>query len=360
MQALNPLAQANQAIAAQHGDKDAKLRAAAKQFEGVLMTQLLQALWKSVPEMQQGQGGMYQSMFQGSFADHLVEGGGIGLSDMIAKALGAEPEQGSRSALSTRHPENIAPGVANRAVTTDVPSEAPLALDTTHTGIMANVANAANSMLRQGEHWAKNGSLDANDYGTVGASETVGNHARRSVDNANGYRGYYKCNLFAFEVARRAGLTVPEDASTGSVLLSSSNRLTQDASDGSLESGWAKVATGASPAAMQDALHAGEAAFLLVGSGRGEKHGHMAVIEKPSSIERDDNGQIKSISFEGWEAQPDGAKHLTQRTWNRFGEKGAPGDRNGLERIEIIQLARKPLETHAQTNADTDAPVAKK
>jgi hypothetical protein len=125
--------------------------------------------------------------------------------------------------------------------------------------------------------------------------------------------------------------------------------MTQDASDGSLETGWATVATGASPAVMQDALRAGEAAYLLVGSGRGDRHGHMAVIEKPSAIDYDEAGQIKSISFEGWEAQPDGAKHLAQRTWNRFGEKGGAGDRNGLERIEIIQLSRKSAKPHANT-----------
>ena len=348
MEALNPLAQANSMIQAQHGDKDAKLRAAAKQFEGVLMTQLLQVLWKTTPEMAKGQGNMYQSMFQGEFANHLVEGGGIGLSDMIANALGAGPEKG---AGTTRHSQGARLGTLGVG-----------AANSSRSGknVMSDVTAAANSMLRNGsDHWAKDGTLEADDYGTVGASEVAGETARRSVDNANGYRGYYKCNLFAFEVARRAGLAVPEDSRTGTVQLSSSNRLTQDASDGSLESGWARVATGASPAVMQDALRAGEAAFLLVGSGRGEKHGHMAVIEQPRSIDYDDDGQIKSISFEGWEAQPDGAKHLTQRTWNRFGEKGAPGDRNGLERIEIIQLARKPSETQGQPPADRDTPVAK-
>jgi Rod binding domain-containing protein len=347
MVALNPLAQANVAIKQHNGDKNEKLVSAAKQFEGVLMSQLLDALWKTTPELSKGQGGMYQSMFQSSFADHLVEGGGIGLSDMIAKALGAEPESGSRGAGKTRHSQDLPPALAHAL-------SASSSYDPSH--VMTSVASAANDMLRKGaEHWAKDGSLSAEDFGTVGASALAGEHARRSVDNANGYRGYYKCNLFAFEVARRAGLSVPEDARTGSLLLSSSNRLTQDASDGSLEAGWAKVATGASPAAMQDALRAGEAAFLLVGSGRGEKHGHMAVIEKPHAIDYDDNGQIKSISFEGWEAQPDGAKHLTQRVWNRFGEKGASGDRNGLERIEIIRLARKPMEPHA----DTDTPLQK-
>ena len=343
MVALNPLAQANVAIQQQHGDKNEKLLSAAKQFEGVLMTQLLEVLWKTTPELQKGQGGMYQSMFQAEFAQHLVEGGGIGLSDMIAKALGAEPEPGTRGALSTRHVQGAS------------------AIGPLHVGaqgnVMADVARAAKGMVeKSGEHWAKAGALTAEDYGTVGASQPAGEHARRTVENANGYRGYYKCNLFALEVARRAGLAVPEDARTGTLLLSSSNRLTQDASDGSLESGWAKVATGASPAVMQDALRAGEAAFLLVGSGRGDRHGHMAVIEQPHSIDYDESGQIRSITFEGWEAQTDGAKHLTQRTWNRFGEKSARGDRNNLEHIEIIQLARKHAQPHDNTETQRRTP----
>ena len=350
MTALNPLAQANVAIQQQNSDKNQKLRSAAKQFEGVLMTQLLEVLWKTTPELQKGAGSMYQSMFQGEFAQHLVAGGGIGLADMIAKSLGVEPEPGERGALSMRH-------VNEKLATLLPPTSTLTASEGKHTGVMVDVARAAKGMVeKSGDHWAKKGSLTPEDYGTLGASELAGERARRSVENANGYQGYYTCNLFAFEVARRAGLAVPEDARTGTLQLSSSNRLTQDASDGSLESGWAKVATGASPAVMQDALHAGEAAFLLVGSGRGDRHGHMAVIEQPHSIDYDESGQIRSISFEGWEAQPDGAKHLTQRTWNRFGEKGGPSDRNNLERIEIIQLAPKVAQPHANTEPQRQIP----
>lgn len=355
MVALNPLAQANAAIQQQNSDRNGKLRSAAKQFEGVLMTQLLEVLWKTTPELKKGPGSMYQSMFQGEFAQHLVSGGGIGLSDMIVKALGVEPEPGEQSTLTTL--ATLATRHAGGKLNTLLPPTSPLTVpDGKHTGVMVDVARAAKGMVdKSADHWAKNGSLTPDDYGTQGANEVAGESARRSVENANGYRGYYKCNLFAFEVARRAGLAVPEDA-RGTLQLSSSNRLTQDASDGSLESGWAKVATGASPAVMQDALLAGEAAFLLVGSGRGDRHGHMAVIEQPHSIDYDEAGQIRSISFEGWEAQRDGAKHLTQRTWNRFGEKGGPGDRNNLERIEIIQLAPKSAQPHANTETQGQNP----
>jgi len=82
----------------------------------------------------------------------------------------------------------------------------------------------------------------------------------------------------------------------------------------------------------------------------------MAVVERPQSIDYDESGQIKRISFQGWEAQPDGAKHLAQRTWNRVGEKGARGDRNGLERIEIIQLTRKEAGPHGNTKTPLQIP----
>lgn len=321
MTVVNPLTQLNAAIQHNAHDKDAKVRAAARQFEGVLLTQLLQALWKTSPQLAKGPGAMYQSMFQGSFAEHLAEGGGIGLADMISRSLGAKADP--------------APGMS-RHVASLIGPHAPRANAPQPQGsVMNSVSAAAGGMLAGGgSQWARSGQLSAEDLGTVNASAAAGASARRTLTHANGYQGYYKCNLFAFELARRAGLEVPKE-------IPSSNRLAQDASDGSIDSGWAKVATGASPAAMQDALRAGEAAFLLVGHGHGERHGHMAVMEQPRSVSYDDEGRVRSITFDGWEAQPNGAKHLTTRTWNRTGEKGANGDRNGLDRIEIIQLNRK-------------------
>ncbi|HKU40091.1 MAG TPA: hypothetical protein VJR89_18155 [Polyangiales bacterium] len=300
---------------APQGDRNEQLQKVAKQFESVLVGQLLEVLWKTTPTLGGaggGQAGMYQQMFQGAFADHLVSGGGIGLSSLIAKGLGVQ--SGAEAPLPLHVP-------------------APLAAAGAGAGMLGDMQRAAADML-QGDaaaRWAKDGKLESSDL--PGLVAAPGGEARSSVAGANGYQGYYKCNLFAFEMARRAGMQVPES-------IQSSNRITQDASDGSLDAGWAKVATGTSPAAMQDALRAGEAAFLLVGGGQGERHGHMAVIERPKSIDYDAEGQVQRIVFDGWEAQPDGAKHLKERAWNRMGNAGGPGDRNGLTRIEIIQLSR--------------------
>jgi hypothetical protein len=211
------------------------------------------------------------------------------------------------------------------------------------TGALLDVQQAATSMLADGgaARWAKEGKLTEQDLSSdLITDAAAGGAARFSVRDANGYQGYYKCNLFALEVARRAGMQVPVVSREAGLGFPSSNRLTQDASDGSLQAGWAKVVTGTSPTAMQDALQSGEAAFLLVGSGAGERHGHMAVVERPKSIEYDAQGQVQRVVFDGWEAQPSGARHLTERAWNRQGHPGEAGDRNGLTRIEIIQLSR--------------------
>jgi Rod binding domain-containing protein len=333
---------------------NAKLQKVAKQFESVLMSQLLEVMFKSSSTLgaEGGQADLYRQMFQGPLADHLVDGGGIGLAKMIAGGLGAKDAQPANRALHMPAPVDVRPALGARTLTLD-PAHAALPA----TGALLDVQRAAADMLAAGgnERWAKEGKLTPQDLGSdLTTTAAAGGAARFSVRDANGYQGYYKCNLFALEVARRAGLQVPVVSREAGWGFPSSNRLTQDASDGSLNAGWAKVVTGASPAAMQDALHSGEAAFLLVGSGAGERHGHMAVVERPRSIEYDAEGQVQRVVFDGWEAQPSGARHLTERAWNRAGHPGHPGDRNGLTRIEIIQLSRPAQgQREEQTLTDT-------
>jgi Rod binding domain-containing protein len=327
-----------------NAESNQKLQKVAKQFESVLMSQLLEVMFKSSSTLggESGQSDLYRQMFQGPLAEHLVDGGGIGLAKMIARGLGATDAHAPVAPSQAPAPVHLNPTVGDGTHT--------LTLDPAHaalpaSGALLDVQRAAADMLADGgaDRWAKAGKLAPQDLGSdprLAADAAVGGAARVSVQGANGYQGYYKCNLFALEVARRAGMQVPTVTREGGVGYPSTNRLTQDASDGSLETGWAKVVTGASPTAMQDALHSGEAAFLLVGSGAGERHGHMAVVERPKSIEYDAQGQVQRVVFDGWEAQPSGARHLTERAWNRAGNPGNPGDRNGLTRIEIIQLNR--------------------
>lgn len=334
-------------------DANAKLQKVAKQFESVLMSQLLEVMFKSTSTLggEGGQSDLYRQMYQGPLADHLVAGGGIGLAKMIAGGLGATDAQPANAPLHLPARVDVKPPLGARTLTLD-PAHAGLPA----TGALLDLQRAAADMLAAGggARWAKEGKLTSQDLGSdLTTTAAAGGTARFSVRDANGYQGYYKCNLFALEVARRAGMQVPVVSREAGWGFPSSNRLTQDASDGSLKAGWAKVVTGTSPVAMQDALHSGEAAFLLVGSGAGERHGHMAVVERPRSIEYDAEGQVQRVVFDGWEAQPSGARHLTERAWNRLGHPGRSGDRNGLTRIEIIQLSRPAQSQPEQTLSDT-------
>lgn len=329
---------------------DADIKKVAKQFESVLVSQLLSVMWKTTSQGMGGdKAGQYQQMFQSAFADHIVSGGGIGLTRMIEGGLRGRGED----AANVQVPRDLPPGMSAVLSAGELGAVAhpnvgrSLRLPDTHpaepgVGVLANVQQVAAQMLEGGgsDRWARAGTLTEADLPSDFTTDAPGGEARFNVRDANGYQGYYKCNLFALEVARRSGLQVPVVAREAGWGFPSSNRITQDASDGSLQAGWAKVATGASPAAMQDALRAGEVAFLLVGSGAGDRHGHMAVVERPRAIEYDDAGQIQRVVFDGWEAQPGGARHLQERAWNRTGHSGQKGDRNGLTDIEIIQLNR--------------------
>ncbi len=337
---VNPLNGLHQAVTGQKPDHQAELTRVAKQFESVLVGQLMSVLWKNSSAFGGGdsKAGMYQQMFQGAFAEHMTSGEGIGLTSMIAKGLGAT-EEGAKEKPALHLP----PVLPAREPAMRTLSLGPRELDSAPaTGVLQGLQQAAAGMIEGGaaERWSRQGALLPQDLASDISTAAAGGEARFSVRDANGYQGYYKCNLFAFELARRAGLQVPVVAREAGWGFPSSNRVTQDASDGSLSAGWAKVVTGASPAAMHEASRAGEVAFLLVGSGEGERHGHMAIIERPKTIEYDEAGQVRRVVFDGWEAQPSGAKHLQERAWNRLGHPGDPGDRNGLTRIEIIQLSR--------------------
>src|SRR5262245_27249298 len=70
--------------------------AAARQFDSVLLQQVLRVLWQTAPNMTGPQAGMYQQMFEGPFAEHLAQGGGIGLAPMLERALGADKDAGKQ------------------------------------------------------------------------------------------------------------------------------------------------------------------------------------------------------------------------------------------------------------------------
>jgi Rod binding domain-containing protein len=338
---------------------DPKITAAARQFEGVLVQQLIKVLWQSSPALKGAQGGMYQSMFEGPLAEHMTTAGGIGLTPMLERALdlkaggghAAQAAASQQAALQTTHRLSTA-GTFAPAVT---PTNLGPHTGAPATGQLARIQGVAADMLEDGGlRWSKDGALQSRDLMADVGNTPSGERANANLRDLRGYQGYYKCNLFALEVARRAGFDVPMRARETGMGYPLSNQITNDAADGQMERGWARVVTSSSPGSLDRGLSDGNRALMLTGAGHDGARGHMAVVEKIHSIDRASDGSIERIVFDGWEARPDGARHLRERTWNAFGNTGGHDARNGFDRIEILELQRP--DTGPKAGAPANSP----
>lgn len=321
------------------------LAEAAQQFEAVLVRQLLKVLRRTAPsggllgDSGPG-GGVYLQMFDDALADQLTKAGGLGLSPMVARALGGEAPAAVRG---TTHRVSMAP-------------EAPSSSEPIH-GIVRRLREVA-ARLTYGDRagrWGREGALGPEDLSSAISTQEPGGVARFNVRDANGYRGYYKCNLFAFEVARRAGLAVPVVGRPRGWGYPGPNRVASDATDGLLEKGWASVVTGEDARSLDRDLRRGTRALMLVGSARDGRAGHMALLERVHRIDYGSDGTVRRIVFDGWEARERGAGHLARRTWNAWGNPGGHMARNGFEAIEIVELRRAAPGSQAEVPLSTRA-----
>lgn len=309
----------------------------AEQFEGMLVQQLWQIMRRTVKSggMLGGEGAgndLYMSMVDDAMGRQLTEGGGIGLRSVLMRAMGAEAEPGPAGvdgaairALDFAPVHRPAPGPRTGAV-----------LD----GATGRLQDVAREMLspESAPRWGRDGRLTEQELSSQFSAEVPGGVARFNVRDSAGYQGYYKCNLFALEMARRAGFQVPLMARTRGYSYPHPDRVAADAADGGLRAGWGRVATGETVEQLNAAIDSGDRAFMLTGSGHGDHAGHMGVVERVHEVHYDDEGEIERVVFDGWEARSNGAEHLTRRTWNRYGNRGEGPARNGLDRIELIEL----------------------
>jgi Rod binding domain-containing protein len=313
---------------------------AARKFEGILMQQLLQVMRNSAKSGglggSEGASGQYTSMFDDAIAEQMAEGGGIGLAGTLVEAMGgsAEDLQGlsgqlssGLSASSGGLPMSASPSVA-----------APIA---SLRGATAKLAQAAYqiSAPEGGKQWSREGTLTERALASKLETTTSGGVAHFAVKDAQGYKDAYKCNLFAFEAARRAGFEVPVVNREHGYGFPTSNTVTSDAADGSVKGGWAEVVPSSQIGELKNKLERGEAAVMLTGAGSEGRHGHMAVVERIHDVQLDEKGELSRIVFDGYEARADGAQHLERRTWNRLGHGTDDKlSRNGFGNIELLRL----------------------
>lgn len=306
----------------------------ARKFEGILMQQLLQVMRNTAKSggmmSSGGASGQYTSMFDEVIAERMAEGGGIGLASTLVEALGGKPTTQALPSSARMAMPSPSGGVAE-------PAPALPSLR----GATARLAQAAYAVSAPegGKQWAREGTLSERDLASKIETPTAGGVARFAVRDAAGYRDAYKCNLFAFEAARRAGFSVPVIARQQGYGYPTSNTVTEDARDGTLRGDWAEVVPSARLGDVKSALERGEVAIMLTGNGQEGRHGHMAVVERIHRIDVDEHGEVKHIEFDGYEARVDGAQHLTRRSWNRHGNgEDKKLARNGFESIRLLAL----------------------
>ena len=337
-------------LAPRAGAVDVEIRQAAARFEGLLLEQLVQTM-RSSAEMFSGTGGeLYGEMFDQHMGDALASAGGLGIADVLAQAMGATPIPPSARGLaayglsaagfagsplsgvaSSMHAD-LGPIVPNRP-----------AFGASLPGLTGRLQRAADDMLPDSgvaPQWGREGALGVEDLvrpPNVPEAEP-GSEAARALSRVRTFEGYYKCNLFAFELARRAGFEVPVWGSGERWGYPGPTAAAQDAADGTLHGRWGEVVTGASAEALDSAIVRGEIAVLVTGDAGVEGHrGHMGVIERVRSIDRDESGAITRITFDGWEGRQTGGMHLTERVWTTVNH-GVPGARRAFGRIELIAI----------------------
>ena len=309
----------------------------AEQFEGLLMQQLWSIMRKTAGGLGGGSGpgaGMYAHMMDEAVAGQLMRGGGLGLASQLERSLGGRPNAPYSMGDST-HGFPLEPHAVRAAPLVLGPSTGQRVA-----GATSILQDTAESMLTpvSAPRWGRDGRLTRVELSSQFQSEALDGIARFNVRDAAGFEGRYKCNLFAFEMVRRAGFQVPLMPRTRGWGYPHPDAVTVDAADGRLRHDWGRVATGESAADIDRSITEGSRAFMLTGSGRDGHAGHMAVVERVHEVAYDADGRIERVVFDGWEARVGGAQHLERRTWNRYGNPGGNLARNGFDQIEVVEL----------------------
>ncbi|MBI2896539.1 MAG: rod-binding protein [Deltaproteobacteria bacterium] len=330
----------------QAAERQRQVAQAATQFEGILIRQLVSVLRKTAPEggLLGGDGSsgqMYLQMFDEALADNLAEAGGLGMRGTLERAFGGESPAGETVHSTSGSTGNLSIGLPVEASSGEQLRGA--------TGLLQQAAGAM-IIPEVSQHWSRSGTLGPEDLASPIATPSGEGVAHFNVRDALGFQGYYKCNLFAFELARRAGYSVPVVGRERGWGFPGADTVARDAGDDQqVRGGWARVATGENAASLDASIARGERAFMLSASSPGERPGHMAVVERVRSIQYGEDGRVRRIVFDGWEAKPSGARHLTQRTWNLIGNEGGSQPHNGFDLIEILELRRPRPGTPAET-----------
>ncbi len=187
-----------------------------------------------------------------------------------------------------------------------------------------------------------------NDFMTIEPNGIAG----FNVLDAEGFDDGYKCNLFVFELAYRAGMRIPMIGRIRGWGYPGPNDVLRQVRRGRFYGGWAAIADHLTLDDLREAHELG-AVFMVVGEGAEERAGHMGMVDEVHQIRHDGIGRILRVTYSGWEANGDGA-HYRRRTWNL-------GRYSAIHLIELREPREDepqcyPIGTGPRLPSDLDAP----
>ena len=306
------------------------VKEAAGALEAMLFKELMKNMTESIGKSGLFGDGFQADMYQDMYASVMAEqaGGHLGISDMLQQALGVSEEignDGESGGVSGLRGIGAA-GAAQTYRAVAQKTGAPPANASLYQTAMSFVDDVSSS------RWGKDGALTSADLGAnIQTTESDG-VAAFNVNDANGYEGFPKCNLFAFEMLRRGGYTVPVTGRSHGWGFVGADTATKMAESGQVGE-WANVVTDLSQQQMDGKAYTGSP-LLLAGSGAGDRVGHMAVADRIHHLQRNERGDIIALEYSGWEATGSGASY-GRRMWRVEGVSG--NGRGGLEHIEVLE-----------------------
>ncbi len=300
---------------------------AAKAFEAMFLKQLFGEMTKTVDKSGLFGGGFESDMYGDMFASAIAEsaaGGSLGLLEMLEQNLGIDKRLTNKVTSVT----NMLKGIGAYRATVSGDAAPPA---------NPGLAKLAEGWLdaESGVRWGREGELTPVDLAANLSTEGAGGTARFNVLDASGYKGHPKCNLFAFEMLRRAGYRVPIRPRSHGWGYPGADAVARWSEGGKVED-WASVRSRASAVELDAEARTGKP-LLLASSAPEGVAGHMAVADRIHDVKRDGNGRIAVIEYSGWEA---GSKKASygRRVWRLENIKGR--GRGGLDRIEVLEPHR--------------------
>lgn len=174
---------------------------------------------------------------------------------------------------------------------------------------------AARELIDQGDPtlWGRGGQLTPSELSNPLLTLGLGGLEAFNVLDSEGYEGDYKCNLFAFELAFRAGLIVPVVGRGRGWGYPGPAVVVDHVERGRLIERWARRLESTELEAIQALTEAG-AALMIVGDRDDGSPGHIGVVDEVHRVVHDRAGRIARVEYTGWEANRDGAHHR-RRVW---------------------------------------------